>query len=184
LARGGEFSEGTAIIAMYPIKIFRAREVRCTCIRTKANCRLNGCLPLRPAVQEYVQPKEVKRVMSVGELAVSLEKRWVTPDGFVQQVSCRQQSRSCGTAKACQKKIFGLSIELEGGDIARRGTFDCTLFTGREFRLKLVGNRLCDLTLNREYVCKIAVIGSSPFGERNSSFPVTESNSPESGFPR
>ena len=37
-----QFSQGTAIIAISPIKIFRTREVRFTCIRTKAKCRLNG----------------------------------------------------------------------------------------------------------------------------------------------
>ena len=109
-----------------------------------------------------VEAKEVKQVMSVSELAVRLEKRWVTRYGLVQQISCLQQFRSRGTAKACQKKIFGLRVKIEGGDVGRRRTFDCVLFAWREFRLKLVGNRLCNLTLNREYVRKIAVIGLRP----------------------
>ena len=45
---------------------------------------------------------------------------------------------------------------------SRRRTFDCALFAWRKLRLQLVGNGLCDLTLNREYVRKIAVIGLRP----------------------
>ena len=82
-----------------------------------------------------VEAKEVKQVMSVGELAVRLEKRWVTRDGLVQQISCLQQFRSRGTTKACQKKIFGLRVKIEGGDVGRRGTFDCALFMWRKLCL-------------------------------------------------
>jgi hypothetical protein len=91
-----------------------------------------------------------------------LEKRWITPDGLVQQIGRLEQFRSRGTAKACQKKIFSAGVELECGDVVRWGTFNCALFARRKFRLQLSGNRLCDLTLNREYVCKISVIGLRP----------------------
>src|SRR6266700_4216437 len=110
-----------------------------------------------------VEAKEVNQVMSVGELAVRLEKRWVTPDSLVQQISCLQQFRSRSTAKACQEEIVGTCVEVESGDVTRRGTLDCTLFTRREFRLKLVGNRGCDLTLNREHIRKVAVISLPPY---------------------
>src|SRR5437667_11733467 len=109
-----------------------------------------------------VEAKEVKQVMSVSELAVRLEKRWVTRYGLVQQISCLQQFRSRGTAKACQKKIFGLRVKIEGGDVGRRGMFDCILFTWRKLRLKLLCNRLCDFALNRDHIRKIAVISLPP----------------------
>ena len=109
-----------------------------------------------------VEAKEVKQVMSVGELAVRLEKRWVTRDGLVQQISCLQQFRSRGTAKACQKKVFGLRVKVKGGDVGRRGMFNCVLFTRRKPGLKLLGNRLCDFTLNREHIRKIAVVSLPP----------------------
>src|SRR5206468_6990830 len=60
------------------------------------------------------------------------------------------------------QNIFSLSVELKGGDVARRGTFDFALFVWRKPRLQLIGNGLCDLTLNREYVRKIAVISLCP----------------------
>src|SRR6266496_5376047 len=110
-----------------------------------------------------VEAKEVNQVVSMGELAVRLEKRWVTRDSLVQQISCLQQFRSRNTAKACQEKIVGTRVEVDSGEVARRGTFDCTHFTWREFRLKLVGNRLCDLTLNREHIRKIAIISLPPY---------------------
>src|SRR6266480_1837167 len=110
-----------------------------------------------------VEAKEVNQVVSMDQLAICLEKRWITPDGLVQQISRFEQFRSSDTAKACQEKIVGTCVEVESGDVARRGTFDCTLFTWREFRLKLVGNRRCDLTLNREYVRKVAVISLPPY---------------------
>ena len=59
-------------------------------------------------------------------------------------------------------KILGTSVEIERGDLARRRTFDFTLFICRELGVKLLGNRLRDLTLNGEYVRKIAVISLPP----------------------
>src|SRR4029453_14638007 len=109
-----------------------------------------------------VEAKEVKQIMSVGELAVRLEKRWVTRDGLVQQISCLQQFRSRGTAKACQKNKFSASVKIEGGNVARRGGFDCSFLTWRKLGLQLVGNRLRNLTLNREHIRQIAVISLSP----------------------
>src|SRR5438067_13940307 len=44
LAGNFQFSQGTAIIAISPIKILRTREVRFTRIRAKAKCRLNRCI--------------------------------------------------------------------------------------------------------------------------------------------
>ena len=76
-----------------------------------------------------VEAKEVERVMSVGELAIRPEKRWITCDGLVQQIGRLHQIRFHGTAKAYQEKIFGARVEIEGGDVPRRGPFDCILFT-------------------------------------------------------
>src|SRR6476469_1688193 len=100
--------------------------------------------------------------MSLDELAVCVEKRRVTRSRLIQQIGRLNQFRSRGAAKACQKKIFGASVELEGSDVARRGTFDCVLFAWRKLRLQLSGNGLRDLTLNREYVRKVSVIGLRP----------------------
>src|ERR1700746_498532 len=110
-----------------------------------------------------VEAKEVERVMSVGELAIRPEKRWITRDSLVQQIGRLEQIRFHGTAKAYQKKIFGARVEIEGCDVARRGAFDCVLFTWRKLGLKLLGNRLCDFTLNCEHIRKIAIISLPPY---------------------
>ena len=35
-----------------------------------------------------IEAKEVKRIMSVGELAIGIEKRWIMRDSLVQQIDC------------------------------------------------------------------------------------------------
>src|SRR4029453_16802960 len=97
-----------------------------------------------------VEAKEIGRGMSVGELAIRPEKRWITCDGVVQQIGRLHQIRFHGTAKAYQEKIFGARVEIEGGDVPRRGPFDRVLFPWRKLGLKLLGNPPRDFTLNRE----------------------------------
>src|SRR4030095_10530619 len=109
-----------------------------------------------------VESKPIKLAMSQGEQAMCLEKRWITRYSPIQQIDSLQQSRSRSTAKPCQKKIIGARIKIESRDVARRGAFDCVLFTWRKLGLKLLGNRLCNFALNREHVGKIAVISLSP----------------------
>ena len=65
-----------------------------------------------------VEAKEVKRVMSVGELAIRLEKRWVTRDSLVQQIGRLEQVCSSALlpnsvkerSSASQVKIVGHKI--------------------------------------------------------------------------
>src|SRR5712692_4376660 len=112
-----------------------------------------------------VEGKEIKRIMSVSEFAICLEKRWIMRDSLVQQISRLQKIRQStrDTAKnGLQKKIVGASVEIERGDVARRGAFDCVLFARRKFGLQLVGDRLGDLTLNGEHVREIAIISLPP----------------------
>src|SRR5262245_62660357 len=58
--------------------------------------------------------------------------------------------------------MFGEGVEIEGADVARRGTFDGVLFNWREFGLQLVRDGLCDLALNREHIRKVAIISLPP----------------------
>src|SRR2546430_12034863 len=108
-----------------------------------------------------VEAVKIKRVMSVGELAIRIKKRWITSDSPVQQIDRLEAIRFPPGAYR-QKNIFGARVKIERADVARRRTLDCVLFTRRKFRLQLVGNRLCDLALNSEHVCQIAVIRLSP----------------------
>src|SRR6266480_167453 len=100
--------------------------------------------------------------MSIGELAIRLEKRWVTRDSLLQQISRREQSRFRSTAKAGQKKIVGASVKIEGRDVVRWGLLNRILFTWRKPSLQLASNRHRDLTLNRKYIGKVAVISLRP----------------------
>ena len=70
--------------------------------------------------------------MSLGELAIRLEKRWVMRYGLIQQIARLQQIRPSGTAKAGQKKIVGASVKIEGGDVARWGLLNRILFAWRK----------------------------------------------------
>src|SRR6266516_6139415 len=108
-----------------------------------------------------VEAVKIKRVMSVGELTIRIEKRWITRHSLVQQIDRLEAIRFPPGAYR-RKNIFGARVEIERADVARRVTFDCVLFTRRKFSLQLVGNSLCDLTLNGEHVRQIAVITLGP----------------------
>src|SRR6266480_3157968 len=109
-----------------------------------------------------VDAKEIKRVMSVGELAIRIKKRWITRDSLVQQID-RLEGIPFPDRRRPQKNIFGARVEIERADVARRRTLDCVLFTRRKFSLQLISNRLRDLALNGEHVRQIAVICLPPY---------------------
>src|SRR4029453_283707 len=109
-----------------------------------------------------VKAKPIKLAMSQGEQTICLEKRCITRYSLIQQIDSLQQSRSRSTAKPCQKKIIGARIKIESRNVARRGAFDCVLFTWRKLGLKLLGNRLCNFALNGKNGRQIAVIIFSP----------------------
>src|SRR6266481_8704644 len=109
-----------------------------------------------------VEAVKIKRVMSVGELAIRIEKRWITRDSLVQQIDRLEAIRFPPGAYR-RKNIFGARVEIERADVARRRTLDCVLFARRKFRLQLICDCFCNLALNSEYVCQIAVISLSPY---------------------
>src|SRR4030095_2875013 len=97
-----------------------------------------------------VDAKEVKPTMSVGKLAIRIEKRRITRDSPVQQIDCLELFRCPGRVRV--QKNFGARVEIERADVARRRTFDGVLFAWRKLCLQLFGNRLRDLALNRKHV--------------------------------
>src|SRR5438034_7454507 len=103
-----------------------------------------------------IDAKEVKPIMSVGELEIGIEKRWITRDSPVQQIDCLEVIR------VRVQKNFGARVKIERANLGRRGTFDGVLFAWRKFGLQLIGYRLRDLALNREHVRQIAVISLPP----------------------
>src|SRR6058998_3216930 len=108
-----------------------------------------------------VGAKKIKRVMSVGELAIRIEKGWITRDSLIQQIDHPEGIRFLDRAWR-QKNIFGARVEIERADVARWRTLDCVLFTRRKFSLQLISNRLRDLALDGEHVRQIAVISLPP----------------------
>src|SRR2546429_2969719 len=86
LAGNFHLIQSTVIIEVSPVEIPRACEVRFACLRTEAKGRLKGCFRQGQARWRVVVTKEIKRVMSKDELAISLEKRWITHDRLAEQI--------------------------------------------------------------------------------------------------
>src|SRR5690242_10297253 len=98
------------------------------------------------------KPKSVKCAISIGELAIRLEKRWVTRNGLVQQIGRLKQSRYRQPAEGCCQKIFGSRVEIESVDVGCWLEFDGALFLWRKLCLQLVGDCFCDLVLGGKHV--------------------------------
>src|SRR5437867_3934083 len=110
-----------------------------------------------------VMAKQVKEVVSPGELAIRIEKRGIACDSLIQQLGPLEQISFIVAAKGrIQKKILGARVQIERGDIACWGTFDCVFFSWRKFCLQLLRNRHCDLALNGEYVGGVPIISLPP----------------------
>ena len=85
-----QFGQCAVIIPVSPIKILRTRQVRFTCIRTKPRSCLNGRLCERQTRGRMIDVIVINVVMSKSELAVGIEKLWITCDSLVQQIHCLQ----------------------------------------------------------------------------------------------
>src|SRR5215469_7873432 len=105
--------------------------------------------------------------MSPRELAICLEERWITRYSLVQQIDRFQQIRLCITASGrgkahSQKKIFGATIEIKGGEIHCWWPLNSQTFIGRDFDVKLARDFLSDLTLDSEDIFQIAIVFFRP----------------------
>ncbi len=91
-------------------------------------------LPPRPGAQEYGRSQGSKGGHEYGRVGNTLGK---TMDHARQPGSAdRPPAANSLSQFLISQKIFGASVELEGGDVARRGTFDCALFAWRKFGLQ------------------------------------------------
>src|SRR4029453_12715800 len=107
-----------------------------------------------------VDAKEVKPTMRVSELALGIEKRWITRDSPVKQIDCLELLRCPGRRRL--EKNFGARVKIKRADVGRRRTIDGVLFAWRKVGLQLFSNRLCDLRLNGEPLRQVAGISLSP----------------------
>ena len=92
-----------------------------------------------------VEAKEIKPVMSVGELAIGIEKRWIARDSLVQQIDCLQKSSSA--AIAGQKKIFGARVKIESDDIAGWRALNGQSFRAARFWREAARQSFCAISL-------------------------------------
>src|SRR5262245_13144095 len=106
-----------------------------------------------------VVAEEIDAVVSRSEQAIRFEKGWITRDSLVQHFSRLQQTRF---RIAAGKKIFGSRVEFERGDVICGSLLNRSFFARGKAGLQLAGNRSRDLSLNREYISKVAVISLPP----------------------
>src|SRR5438128_1894185 len=102
--------------------------------------------------------------MRIGEPTMSEEKCRVAREGLVKKLHRFKEilSQARGANIALVEEFF-CSKETVVGSYVRGGALaDRTLFLWRELGLKLVGDFLGNLALNRENIGKIAIIGLRP----------------------
>src|SRR5437762_5941843 len=105
-----------------------------------------------------VKPREVKLVMSPGELTIRIEKRWIARHGLVQQIDCLTEIRH-PAAKGCSRKhMTGARIEIEGNEIAGRPALNRQSLSSRDFGAKPLSDFLRNLALDRKQVVQIAIV--------------------------
>src|SRR5438552_15050509 len=102
---------------------------------------------------------EIKLVMSEGELAIRIEKRWVARDGPVQQIDSLPKIQYLAPSL---QNIIGARIQIKSNEIPGRFAFNGHFFSGCNFGMKLISDFLRDLALDREKVIQIAVILFNP----------------------
>src|SRR5262249_21106337 len=144
-----QLGQGSVIIEVSSIKIFRACKVRFARVGTEAKRCLNGRLCLSQARRRSIVAEEVKNVVDPSQLTVCLEKRRIPRDSLVQKIDRFQQVLFPGIAKECgRRKTFGAGIKIEGIEVSGRWSLDIALLIRRDFGVKLVGDRLGYFTLN------------------------------------
>src|SRR5438132_107995 len=105
-----------------------------------------------------VKSREVKLVMSPGELTIRIEKRWIARHGLVQQIDCVTEIRH-PAAKGCPRKhMNGARIEIESDEIAGRPALNRQSLSSRDFGAKPLSDFLRNLALDRKQVVQIAIV--------------------------
>src|SRR5437762_59020 len=109
-----------------------------------------------------VKAREVKLVMSPGELTIRIEKRWIARHGLVQQIDCLTEIRH-PAAKGCPRKhMTGARIEIESDEIAGRPAVNRQSLSSRDFGAKPLSDFLRNLALDGEQIVQIAIVLFGP----------------------
>src|SRR5205809_2223103 len=86
-----------------------------------------------------VVAEDVKQIMNSGELAISFEVGRVSRERLVQEIGGFEQLLFSTVAVGSgQENIPGASVEIERGEIGRRGTLNRRFFGRRDFGVKLL----------------------------------------------
>src|SRR2546427_1782009 len=107
-----------------------------------------------------VDALEIKLIMSEGQLAIRIEKRWVARDGPVQQIDSLHEIHC--PAVFPKKSIIGSRIKIESNEIAGRFVLNGKFLSGCNFGVKLLSDFLRDLALDCEHVVQVAVVLFDP----------------------
>src|SRR5262245_47513085 len=101
--------------------------------------------------------------MNPRQLTICLEKRWVTRNRLIHQISRLQQCLVVSGAESpSQNKILGAAVKVEGSEINRGWALDGQLLSRRKFGVKLSCDPLRDLALNCKHVLEIAIVFFRP----------------------
>src|SRR5438094_3270304 len=103
---------------------------------------------------------EIKLIMSKGQLAIRIQKRWVARDSPVQQIDSLPKIHYL--APSLQKNIIGARIQIKSNEIPGRFALNGQFLSRCNFGMQLLGDFLRDLALDCEHVVPIAVILFNP----------------------
>ena len=128
----------------------------------EAESGLNSCF-LQCQPPGSMVAKQVKMVVSRGELAIRLEKRWIACHSLIQQIDCLQPIRfRRATERRRQKEIVGTRVKIErdevGGWLALNGQF----LSSCDFGVQSFGDSLRNLALDGEQIIQITVVLLGP----------------------
>src|SRR6266513_3866573 len=109
-----------------------------------------------------VKSREVKLVMSPGELTIRIEKRWIARHGLVQQIDCLTEIRHPAAKGCLREHMTGARIEIESDEIAGRPALNRQFLSRGDFSVKLLSDFLRNLALDRKQVVQIAIVLFDP----------------------
>src|SRR5438105_15636311 len=101
--------------------------------------------------------------MRKNQLAIGSVERWVARGCALEELDCLQEVLVLECARAGrQEESFGPAVLIEGEKISRRSFLDRLSLVRRKLRLQLPGNGFGDLTLDREDIGQVTIIGLRP----------------------
>src|SRR5882724_4230344 len=160
LASDFQFGQRAVIIAITSIEMHRLCEVRFARIRLQTKSGIDRVLRHGQPRGGMVDPFEIKLIMSKGQLAIPIVKRWVARDSPVQQIDSLREI--LWSAVFPRKNIIGARIKIESNEIAGRFALNGKFLSGCNFGVKLLSDFLRDLALDSEHVVQIAIVLFGP----------------------